>query len=52
MDASRILLTIESITTCHQSPPLHTIKVEIGLEDVLLLSDSDEDGVHVVGHRN
>lgn len=47
-----MLLTNESIPIGHQSPFLHAIKVEIGLEDVLLLSDSDEDSVHVVGLRN
>ena len=47
-----MLLTNESITISHQSPSLHAIKVEIGLEDVLLLSVSDKDSVYVVGLRN
>lgn len=48
MDASTMLLTNESITTALQSPCLRKIKVEPGLEDVMVLSDSDDDNIQVV----
>lgn len=48
VNLSTILLTTKSITTTLQTNGLHGVKIESTLEDVMLLSDSNDDGTHVV----
>ncbi len=46
MDASTVLLTNESITA---TPQIHSLcKVKLEVDDVVVLSDSDEDNIQVV----
>ena len=45
---STMLLTNKSITTTLQSNGLRGVKIESTFEDVMLLSDSNDDGIHVV----